>query len=331
MLPTDSLEDIRLPSKVEVLVTPANMEAFGRVQSLAQNPRGRIIVPLHKKLISFIKTFEYKWRSANQRLNEEKSIFCPLPNPATSASASASAPASDPEPSPVPVSVPVPVPVPLPAPVAAAAPVASLDPSLCFQPRPGVAIHRPLLSITAYLSSINICLTAYEERLGFKVRSETLGNLPGIPVAASKRPRTESGSEKRSPEAKKPKSGTSPALEKSLDDVPLEGNHVKLENSSGDELGEEIQEFLGDLEAAASQAPSAPADTSSLPPEATETPIETTAFPAASADSCASEQVAPPAPPLLLRQHLPLPWPAPNARKPRRRPPPPKLATSGPC
>ncbi|KAH8361045.1 hypothetical protein KR200_002519 [Drosophila serrata] len=286
----DSLEDIRLPSKVEVLVTPANMEAFGRVQSLAQNPRGRIIVPLHKKLISFIKTFEYKWRSANQRLNEEKSIFCPLPAPAAAATE------SEPSPSPVAVSVPVQVP----------APVASLDPSLCFQPRPGVAIHRPLLSITAYLSSINICLSAYEERLGFKVRSETLGNLPGIPVTTNKRPRTESGSEKRSPESKKPKSGTSPALEKSLDDVPLEGgNHVKLENSSGDELGEEIQEFLGDLEAAAqTQAanpvnpPQAPSEAPALQPDATEAPADT--------DPCASRTS-----PLPLQAQPPVPPPAP--------------------
>nr|AAN04289.1 cramped [Drosophila melanogaster] len=221
----DSLEDIRLPSKVEVLVTPANMEAFGRVQSLAQNPRGRIIVPLHKKLISFIKTFEYKWRSANQRLHEEKSAYFSSSLPSAASNNNNNNNETEPlQPS-----------------------VASLDPSMCFQPRPGVAIHRPLLSITAYLSSISICLTAYEERMGFKVRSETLGNLAGMSVAANKRLRTESGSEKRSPETKKPKSSASPPLEKSLDDGPLEGNLMKMENSSGDELGEEIHEFLGDI------------------------------------------------------------------------------------
>ncbi|EDV45679.1 protein cramped [Drosophila erecta] len=222
----DSLEDIRLPSKVEVVVTPANMEAFGRVQSLAQNPRGRIIVPLHKKLISFIKTFEYKWRSANQRLHEEKNAYFPSSLASTTSNNNNNNNETEPlQPA-----------------------VSSLDPSMCFQPRPGVAIHRPLLSITAYLSSINICLTAYEERMGFKVRSETLANMAGMSVAASKRPRTESGSEKRSPETKKPKSDASPPLEKSLDDGPLlEGNLMKMENSSGDELGDEIHEFLGDI------------------------------------------------------------------------------------
>ncbi|XP_017009278.2 protein cramped [Drosophila takahashii] len=250
----DSLEDIRLPSKVEVLVTPANMEAFGRVQSLAQNPRGRIIVPLHKKLISLIKTFEYKWRSANQRLHEEKSVFFPATSSANNN--------NEPEPA-----------------------ASSLDPSLCFQPRPGVAIHRPLLSITAYLSSINICLTAYEERLGFKVRSESLGSLPGITVAASKRPRTESGSEKRSPETKKPKSGASPPLEKSLDEVGMEGNLVKLENSSGDELGEEIQEFLGDVEQGAPIQPTS--EISLVVPETSNDPL---------APPAATEPPATPAP-----------------------------------
>ncbi|XP_016951979.1 protein cramped [Drosophila biarmipes] len=264
----DSLEDIRLPSKVEVLVTPANMEAFGRVQSLAQNPRGRIIVPLHKKLISLIKTFEYKWRSANQRLHEEKNVYFPGSLALTAPNATSNNNNNEPEPM---------------QPAAS-----SLDPSLCFQPRPGVAIHRPLLSITAYLSSINICLTAYEERMGFKVRSETLGNLPGITVTSSKRPRTESGSEKRSPETKKPKSGASPPLEKSMDDVALEGNLVKLENSSGDELGEEIQEFLGDIvdDTAQTQAATIPAlsstsDTSAVAPETSTDPVTPQPPPAA--------------------------------------------------
>ncbi|KAI8036055.1 protein cramped [Drosophila gunungcola] len=261
----DSLEDIRLPSKVEVLVTPANMEAFGRVQSLAQNPRGRIIVPLHKKLIGLIKTFEFKWRSADQRLHEEKAVF-------TTAAAAAANNNNEPEPPPTTTTA------------------ASLDPSLCFQPRPGVAIHRPLLSITAYLSSINICLAAYEERMGFKVRSETLGSQPFIPSAASKRPRTESGSEKRSPEAKKPKSGASPPLEKSLDDaLPLEGNLLKLESSSGDELGEEIHEFLGDIVEATVQT----VQTALAPVPADDQQPETLTDPAA--PTVASEP-APPAP-----------------------------------
>lgn len=201
----DTLEDIRLPSKIEVVVTPSNMEAFGRVQSLAQNPRVRAIVPLHKKLISFIKTFQYKWRSLDARLTEEQLL------------PSGVAETLDPP----------------------------AEPALCFLPKPGVPIHRPLLSITAYLSSVNICLTAYEERLGFKVRSETLESTAAAAAAIAKRARTESGSEKRSPEAKKQKTACSPAHEKALDElVETTSNAVKLENSSGDELSEEINELL---------------------------------------------------------------------------------------
>ncbi|KAL7745376.1 hypothetical protein ACLKA6_015388 [Drosophila palustris] len=203
----DTLEDIRLPSKIEVLVTPSNMEAFGRVQALAQNPRGRAIVPLHKKLFSFIKTFEYKWRSADARLSEEQM----LPSGVTGVPETPDPPA---------------------------------EPSLCFLPKPGVPIHRPLLSITAHLSSVNICLTAYEERLGFKVRSETLESTAAAAAAIAKRARTESGSEKRSPEAKKLKTTCSPAHEKTLDELGDCGNPVKLENGSGDELSEEINELL---------------------------------------------------------------------------------------
>lgn len=202
---TDTLEDIRLPSKIEVLVSPANMEAFGRVQSLAQNPRGRAIVPLHKKLVSFIQTFQYKWRSADTRLAEEQLM------------------ASGGDAHDVPIT----------------------EPAICFQPKPGVAIHRPLLSITAYLSSINICLTAYEERLGIKVRSETLENTMLSATNNAKRARTESGSEKRSPESKKVKSLSSPAYDKSSLDELTDGNsYVKVETSNIDDLNESIVDLM---------------------------------------------------------------------------------------
>lgn len=310
----DSLEDIRLPSKVEVVVTPANMESFGRVQSLAQNPRGRIIVPLHKKLISFIKTFEFKWRSESQRLSEEKSAYLSsvaaavttssttaTTSSAAAATSSAAAATSTTATTSSTATTTTNSTGTTASPAVAPStnnnnnetesnnPAPSLDPLLCFQPRPGVTIHRPLLSITAYLSSVNICLTAYEERMGFKVRSESLANVPGVPVATSKRPRTESGSEKRSPEAKKPKSGASPALEKSLDEggggvggTVAEENHAKVESSSGDELGEEILEFLAGGEGAvaattetteaAEPASAIPASAAPVPPAAVPPP-----------------------------------------------------------
>ncbi|XP_053950773.1 protein cramped [Anastrepha ludens] len=231
----DSLEDIRLPSKIEVVVSPATMEAFGRVQTVAQNPRVRTTVPLHKKLVNFIKTFQLKWRSAEQKLAEEElKLFPPVTAPIPilhSAECNGSQSADNTERLP-----------------------AFQDPEMCFLPKPDVAIHRPLLSITEYLGSGNICLAAYEERMGVKVRGETLCQER----AANKRPRTESGSEKRSPDSKKNKQLSSPPYEKPdcevhAGDVALkEELGLTLEHevapakceSSSDELSDELNELL---------------------------------------------------------------------------------------
>ncbi|XP_034098264.1 protein cramped [Drosophila albomicans] len=255
----DTLEDIRLPSKIEVLVTPANMEAFGRVQSLAQNPRARAIVPLHKKLISFIKTFQYKWRSFDVRLAEEQLL---PPSSAVSV-----------EPTTTSTTV--------------AVETAIVEPALCLLPKPGVPIHRPLLSITAYLSSVNICLTAYEERLGVKVRSETVESTAAAAAASAKRARTESGSEKRSPEAKKLKPQCSPAHEKSADELAL-----KLENSSGDELSEEINELLSQPVSSSEAADTTIINSSSLM-NAVNTTGATAATPVATAPTTTAAAAAP--------------------------------------
>ncbi|XP_067640348.1 protein cramped [Eurosta solidaginis] len=231
----DSLEDIRLPSKIEVIVSPATMEAFGRVQMVAQNPRVRTTVPLHKKLVNFIKTFQLKWRSAEQKLAEEELKLFPPNSAVTTTTTSAecngsllTTEASDKSP-------------------------AYQDPEMCFLPTPGVLIHRPLLSITEYLGSGNICLAAYEERMGIQVRGETLM----LERSANKRPRTDSCSEKRSPESKKNKQLSSPPYEKSEADS-LPGDVVKEEvgrvsehdvtpakcESSSDELSDELHELL---------------------------------------------------------------------------------------
>lgn len=237
------MEDIRLPSKIEVLVNPANMEAFGRVQALAQNPRARAIVPLHKKLITFIKTFQYKWRSPDVRLAEQHLQSSSAATTAATAAAAATAPAEPAE--------------------------TYTEPTVCFLPKPGVPIHRPLLSITAYLSSVNICLGAYEERLGVKVRSETLDSTAAAAAASAKRARTESGSEKRSPETKKQKPQSSPAHDKSMDELAEASSHVKLESSSGDELSEEINDLLTSTSAGGAAEP---AEIAAPPPPAPPAP-----------------------------------------------------------
>lgn len=64
----DWLEDIKLPPKVDICLRPINMEAFGRVQSVAQNPYVRTSVPLQKKVVNIIKTFQTKWRTQESRM-----------------------------------------------------------------------------------------------------------------------------------------------------------------------------------------------------------------------------------------------------------------------
>lgn len=64
----DWLEDIKLPSKVEICLRPINMEAFGRVQSVAQNPYVKTTVPLQKKVSQILKTFQIKWRNQESKM-----------------------------------------------------------------------------------------------------------------------------------------------------------------------------------------------------------------------------------------------------------------------
>ncbi|KAM8960176.1 protein cramped-like [Pelodytes ibericus] len=52
---------VRLPLKVPVELQPRNNQAWARVQSLAQNPRLRMIVELHRKVSSLIEFLKQKW------------------------------------------------------------------------------------------------------------------------------------------------------------------------------------------------------------------------------------------------------------------------------
>lgn len=61
-------EEIKLPSKIDVYLKPANVDSWGKVQNLAQNPRVKTILPLQKRVLSLLKTFEIRWRSRDVRL-----------------------------------------------------------------------------------------------------------------------------------------------------------------------------------------------------------------------------------------------------------------------
>lgn len=61
-------EEIKLPQRIEVNIKSANIEAWEKVQNLAQNPRVKVTVALQKKVISLINTLQHKWRSEELRV-----------------------------------------------------------------------------------------------------------------------------------------------------------------------------------------------------------------------------------------------------------------------
>uniref|UniRef100_A0A8C4FHI3 Protein cramped-like n=1 Tax=Catagonus wagneri TaxID=51154 RepID=A0A8C4FHI3_9CETA len=65
---------VRLPLKVPVELQPRNNHAWARVQSLAQNPRLRMIVELHRKVSSLIEFLKQKWALHEVRIRKEQQL-----------------------------------------------------------------------------------------------------------------------------------------------------------------------------------------------------------------------------------------------------------------
>ncbi|KAM9305211.1 protein cramped-like [Gastrophryne carolinensis] len=61
---------VRLPLKVPVELQPRTNQAWARVQSLAQNPRLRMIVELHRKVSSLIEFLKQKWALQEARIRK---------------------------------------------------------------------------------------------------------------------------------------------------------------------------------------------------------------------------------------------------------------------
>ncbi|XP_006873918.1 PREDICTED: protein cramped-like [Chrysochloris asiatica] len=75
---------VRLPLKVPVELQPRNNHAWARVQSLAQNPRLRMIVELHRKVSSLIEFLKQKWALHEVRVRktlEERQLQEPVRAP----------------------------------------------------------------------------------------------------------------------------------------------------------------------------------------------------------------------------------------------------------
>lgn len=85
-----------------------------------------------------------------------------------------------------------------------------MEPLLCFAPPKDVVIHRPMIQLNEFLSSYNICLNSYEQRIGAKTLGERLSAERVSQIKEnmknSKRVRHNSESEKiSSPDNKKSK------------------------------------------------------------------------------------------------------------------------------
>ncbi|KAF1379332.1 hypothetical protein PFLUV_G00174980 [Perca fluviatilis] len=59
---------VRLPLKVAVELQPRSNQSWARVQSLAHNPRLRMVVELHRKVSSLIEYLKQKWAYHDQRI-----------------------------------------------------------------------------------------------------------------------------------------------------------------------------------------------------------------------------------------------------------------------
>lgn len=83
------------------------------------------------------------------------------------------------------------------------------EPLLCIAPPADTTIYRPYVNLTDFLTSSNsICLNSYEERIEASVRGESLcaehmTNFKEMTKSSAKRQRHDSGSEKKSPDAKR--------------------------------------------------------------------------------------------------------------------------------
>uniref|UniRef100_A0A3B3CDV7 Protein cramped-like n=1 Tax=Oryzias melastigma TaxID=30732 RepID=A0A3B3CDV7_ORYME len=61
---------VRLPLKVAVELQPRSNYSWARVQTLAHNPRLRMVVELHRKVSSLIEYLKQKWAYQDQRIRE---------------------------------------------------------------------------------------------------------------------------------------------------------------------------------------------------------------------------------------------------------------------
>lgn len=174
-----TVEDVHLPQRIDVILRPVNSNSWSYVQALAQNPRVRMAsLPLQKRLATLLHTMQLKWQPNSKRLYE-KYVSTSVQRHGSQKVGEDVVTQSQ----------------------ADVIQLKKEDPILCFKPPRETVIHRPMVQLNELLSSINICLNSYEDRIGAKTRGENLcfekfQHIKDLLKHPSKRMRFDSASEK---------------------------------------------------------------------------------------------------------------------------------------
>ncbi|XP_053690214.1 protein cramped [Sabethes cyaneus] len=221
-------EEIKLPPRIDVILKPSTVSAWGRVQSLAQNPRVRTSATLQKRLSILLHLLQQKWRHQDVRLSER---ICHLKATSGNITSKISRQKALNE-------------LELCTKINEEREQGESAKILCITPSKDAVIHRPMINLTEFLSSYSICLNSYEQRIGAKVRGEALcaeklHHFKERMGANSKRQRHDSGSEKHSPDGKKAKSDLKDIKEEKVGESSTVGNFseiFKSPNASSDSV-----------------------------------------------------------------------------------------------
>ncbi|XP_055523451.1 protein cramped isoform X2 [Wyeomyia smithii] len=219
-------EEIKLPPRIDVILKPSTVSAWGRVQSLAQNPRVKTSVTLQKRLSILLHLLQQKWRHQDVRLSER---ICHLRAASANITSKISRQKALNE-------------LELCTRINGELEQGESGKILCITPSKDAVIHRPMINLTEFLSSYSICLNSYEQRIGAKVRGEALcaeklHHFKERMGANSKRQRHDSGSEKHSPDGKKAKSELKDIKEEKVGESSTVGSFseiFKSPNASSD-------------------------------------------------------------------------------------------------
>lgn len=223
------VDDIQLPQRIDILFRPVDTKSWGYVQGLAQNPRVRIMsLPLQKRVASLFTTMQQKWQSQNSRTYERHVNSCVQRyGPPKIGEEIANHAIAD------------------------TAQLKKEEPMLRFMPPRDAVIHRPMVQLNELLSNFNICLNSYEERIGAKVRGESLcsdmsAHLKDLLKHPSKRMRFDSASEKeKNAKLKTEEQNSNKVKEKEKD--PEESGIAGIDHKSNDSVENEIKKMDDEL------------------------------------------------------------------------------------